>query len=213
MSRPEASLPEEEQGRAIAAFDGAVDQLGEDAAFLSLEGRPQAARYLAHAHAVLVEVRMGMHRLQASADEPGFRRRASRRMRTLAADIAQAGIRDARSVQETARRLAAAPPPQTGDRPSGWGDALRTRTARATAWSVERWTGSPLPLSSLQSPRAVETADSTAELVRRREEQRLRRATRPRRATLVTGIVIAGTGTLALAGYGGWTLLTLLFGG
>ncbi|WP_424935858.1 MULTISPECIES: hypothetical protein [Bacteria] len=217
MSGTSLSLPEEEQERTFIAFADAVDRLGEEAQFLAANGRSRAARYLEDAHRTLVEARITMHRLQSAATDSGFRRSARRRIRALAAAIANAGLRDIDAVRQTVQRLDTATRPPSAERPVGWSDALRTQAARATAWSVEKWTGSPLSPASLESSRTAQTSSESAALILRREEHRLRRRPhRPRRSqrtALVTGIIVAGTATAGLAGYGGWALLTTIFGG
>jgi len=214
MGGTSLSLPEEEQERAMAAFGDAVDRLGEEAQFLAANGRSRAARYLDDAHRTLIEARIAMHRLQASAADSTLRRGARRRLRALAAAIASAGLRDVDAVRQTVQRLGTTSRATTAARPTGWSDALRTQATRATAWSVEKWTGSPLSPASLESSRAAQSSSASAAAILRREEHRLRRRTgRPRRAALVTGVVIVGTATAGLAGYGGWALLTALFGG
>ena len=214
MGGTSLSLPEEEQERTMAAFGDAVDRLGEEAQFLAADGRSRAARYLGDAHRTLVEARITMHRLQASATDSTLRSRARRRLRALAAAIANAGLRDVDAVRQTVQRLDTTSRTSTAARPAGWSDALRIQATRATAWSVEKWTGSPLSPASLESSCTAQSSSDSAALVLRREEHRLRRRMRrPGRAALVTGIVVAGTATAGLAGYGGWTLLTGLFGG
>ncbi|WOF24624.1 hypothetical protein N8K70_08220 [Microbacterium betulae] len=195
--------------RAVFAFDQAVDRLAEEAAFVGAGEDRQAARYLADACSALSESRTAMHELEALASDPGLKKRARRRLHALAVDVAQTGLRDAERVAGTARRLSArlAPIAQIG-----WGDALRTQTARATAWGVEKWTGSPLARAELRSTRTASEALATRDVIV--ERGRVPAAHSRRRRLYATGSAIAVTavGTASLAVYGAWSLIGVLFG-
>jgi hypothetical protein len=203
---PRGGRRETDQRRVILAFDQAVDQLAEDSDFLALERDAQAARYLADAHRALDEVRMSMHRIDAHTADPMLTARARRRLRALSATIAEAGLRDAEHVAAAVRLLRARS--DASSRPAGWGETLRVRTARATAWGIEKWTGSPLASTELRSTKVA--SDQLASLTPILERGRVAtpRQLRVRRYALAT----AASGTVALAAYGAWTLVGQLFG-
>ena len=195
--------------RALFAFDQAVDRLAEEAAFLGAGNDRQAARYLADACTALAESRTTMHELEALSSDPLLKKRARRRLHALAVDVAQAGLRDAEHVAVTARRLSGrlAPPAQIG-----WGDTLRVQTTRATAWGVEKWTGSPLARAELRSTKTAADTRATRDAIV--ERGRVPAAHPRRRRLYVAGSAIAVTAvsTASLAVYGAWSLLGLLFG-
>ncbi|MDR6876122.1 hypothetical protein [Microbacterium barkeri] len=209
MALPDRIGPRDEDARrAVFAFDQAVDALAEESAFLSVGPDRQAARYLADAHRTLDGVRTSMHRIAARASDTGLRKGARRRLQALAADLAQAGLRDAEHARAAAQRLRAAAVAPTG----GWGATLRHQTARATAWGVEKWTGSPLAPVELRSTKAAALAESSADAIAQRGRA-------PARSRVRTWLIVAGSaaaaaviGGASLAVYGAWSLIGLLFG-
>ncbi|WP_188755859.1 hypothetical protein [Microbacterium album] len=205
---PDGTLVPDER-RAVFAFDQAVDRVGEEAAFLALGPHRQAARYLQHAHSVLDEVRSTMHRIDARVTDPMLKKRARKRLHSIAVRLAQTGLRDVEHVLKSARLLAADPVPQvTG----GWATTLRTQTARVTAWGVEKWTGSPLAPIELHSTTAAKHAvTESAEVVRRGQAPPPARR-RIRRRVAISGVVAAGIGGAGLAAYGAWNLVVTLLG-
>ncbi|MGW9113176.1 hypothetical protein [Microbacterium sp. NPDC055683] len=192
--------------RALYAFDEAVEGLAEEAGFLAAGPNRQAARYVEHATSVLAEVRTTAHRLAAAGDDPMLRKSARRRMRALARSVADAGQRDAEHIARGVAHLRV-----DGDAAPGWGGALRTQAARAAAWGVEKWTGSPLATAELRSPRAAAEADRTALAI----SERGRAPVRPRARTWIAiGLSAAGAAAVgaSLAVYGAWSLVGVLFG-
>ncbi|WP_456283263.1 hypothetical protein [Microbacterium sp. JZ101] len=180
MALPDRIGPRDEDARrAVFAFDQAVDALAEESAFLSVGPDRQAARYLADAHRTLDGVRTSMHRIAARASDAGLRKGARRRLQALAADLAQAGLRDAEHARAAAQRLRATAVAPTGS----WGATLRHQTARATAWGVEKWTGSPLAPVELRA--------------RRRLRSPSRRPTRSRSAAAHPPAPACGRGSLS----------------
>lgn len=200
----------------VFEFDQAVDRIGEEAAFLALGPHGQAARYLAEAHRMLDDVRTVMHRIDAGAHDPMLRKSAQRRMHALAEGIARAGIADAQRVKVTAGRLTTqvvAPEALRGRDVKGvLVGPLRDGVTRATAWGVEKWTGSPLVAAQLPSTTVATHAVTTAELVARKGQVPARRidrqtARRWRLVGLTSGVTVGG----GLAAYGAWSLLMLFF--
>ncbi|GAA3657139.1 hypothetical protein [Microbacterium marinilacus] len=191
---------------AVFAFDQVVDRIAEEAGFLALGANRQAARYLADAHAALAQARDTMHRIEAGASDPMLRRSAQRRMHALAVSIAEAGLRDADHVAATAYRLNTPALQQS----AGWGTTLRTHTAKVTAWSVQKWTGSPLASAELRSSAAVTQAVRAVEPIVRRGQ--VRRTTPATRAWRRAGIATAAVGGSGLALYGAWSLIAPLLG-
>lgn len=209
MATPDRIGPRDADARrAVFAFDQAVDALAEESAFLAVGPDRQAARYLADAHRTLDEVRTAMHRIAARASDTTLRKRARRRLQAIAADLAQAGLRDAEHARAAAQRLRAT----SAAPPGGWSATLKTQTARATAWSVEKWTGSPLAPVELRSTRAAALAQTSADAIALRGRA-------PARSRVRTWLIVAGSaaaaaviGGASLAVYGAWSLIGLLFG-
>lgn len=190
---------------AVFAFDQAVDRVAEEAAFLALGPHRQAARYLADAHIALAEVRDTMHRIDAQAKDPMLRKSAQRRLRALAVGIAEAGMRDAEHVAQTARHLTAEARPQ-----AGLGISLRAQAVKAAAWGVEKWTGSPLAAAELRSRTTATQAVTAVEPIVRRG---MMRRTRPgARTWRRAGVATAAVGGGGLALYGAWSLVAPLLG-
>ncbi|WP_345752044.1 hypothetical protein [Microbacterium rhizophilus] len=217
MSAPERRIDDADPRRAVFEFDQAVDRIAEEAQFLALGPHTQAARYLAEAHRMLDDVRVVMHRIDAGSHDPMLRPSAQRRMHATAVQLAQAGMRDAHRVVITARRLTTqilSPEAIRGGTVKGViVGPLRDGAAKVTAWSVEKWTGSPLVPAQLHSTTAVTTANTAAERIARRGRvpaRRLNGATA--RTWRRVGLATAVTGGGALAAYGGWTLLAQLLG-
>ncbi|MER7796335.1 hypothetical protein [Microbacterium sp. NPDC096154] len=214
MSAPQRHSAHHDARRAVFEFDQAVDRIGEEAAFLALGPHAQAARYLAEAHRMLDDVRAVMHRIDAGASDPMLRPSAQRRMHATAVDLARAGLADAERVMGVAHRLAS----QVVDRAALLRGRsvkgvivgpLRDGAAKVTAWSVEKWTGSPLVAAQLPSTAAAETASTTALRIAERGQVRPRAVTRAWRRT---GVATAAVGGGGLALYGAWSLIAPLLG-
>jgi hypothetical protein len=217
MSTPQRHPSSTDARRAVFEFDQAVDRIAEEAGFLALGPHQQAARFLAEAHRMLDDVRVVMHRIDAGSHDPMLRPSAQRRMHATAVQLAQAGLVDAERVTVTAQRLKTqviAPEAIRGGSMKGMlVGPLRDGAAKVTAWSVEKWTGSPLTPGQLQSTAAVAAATTAAERIAQRGRVPARRTgSAPARAWRRAGIISAVTGGGALAAYGGWTLLAQLLG-
>lgn len=204
--RPDARRPLPVDPRtAVFAFDQAVDRIAEEASFLALGPHRQAARYLADAHTALDDIRDTMHRIEAQAKDPMLRKSAQRRLHALAVSVAESGLRDAEHVAQTARRLTAEAGPQ-----AGLSTALRTQAAKAAAWGVEKWTGSPLAPVELRSRAVTAQAVTAVEPIVRRGM--VRRAAPGERTLRRAGVATAAVGGGGLALYGAWSLVAPLLG-
>lgn len=196
---------EAQQRRVLIEFDRAVDELGEQAGFLEASANRLAARYVADAHAALAAVRLSLHELDASASDAMLRGWAKRRLRSLAASVAEAGLSDADRVAQNAQLMSS--PPQ---RPA-IGPVLRSQTVRAVAWTAEKWSGSPVAVGELRSSQASTDALRSRDTIVVRGQLPPREIQRRNRIVARTAAGVGGGGVLALAAYGAWDLLMLLF--
>ncbi|WP_309069095.1 hypothetical protein [Microbacterium sp.] len=216
MSAPERHTRQTDARRVVFEFDQAVDRIGEEAAFQALGPHRQAARYLAEAHRMLDDVRAVMHRIDAGSHDPMLRPSAQRRMHAVAVEIARAGMRDAERVKLTAQRLTSqivAPDAiRSGSMKGVIVGPLRDGATKITAWSVEKWTGSPVVAAQLPSTTVATTSTAKAERITRHGQVPARRMNATSaRAWRRVGLASAVTTGGALAAYGGWTLLAQLF--
>lgn len=196
---------EAQRRRALVTFAQAVDALEEQAGFLEASANRLAARYVADAHTALVAVRLSVHELEASAADASLRSGARRRLRAIAASVAEAGLSDVDRVAQNARLMTSAP-----QRPA-LGPALRSQTARVVAWTAEKWSGSPVAEGELRSARAATEALRARDTIVARGQLPPREVQRRRRIVARTAAGVGGGGVLALAAYGAWDLLTMLF--